>query len=297
MSVSIVLPVYADRFMQLPEAPCLEAIAGTVADFFQLPESEVRARLQHEFDHPGVGVAEAWRDAAPETPEDVTRFYEETTSYVFDLAADHCRDRREDVWMPILDRLARAPGKEVLAFGDGIGTDSIALARAGYQVTYFDLPGVTSSFARFRFARECLAGEISFVDRREALPENAFDGIVSIEVLEHLSDPFGAMELFHSLLRDGGIVLLTESFESIGPDFPSHLEGNAMYAGRTHQLMESIGFASTYFNTVPINRPMEFRKVSPGRRGDLARAWGKVRRATRTRWRYLTDGVAAHRSR
>jgi SAM-dependent methyltransferase len=275
---------------------CLEAIAGSVADFFDLSESDVRERLQHAYDHAGLGVANAWRDAAPETPEEVTRFYQETTAYVFDLAADHCRERRADFWAAVMPRLARAPGKEVLAYGDGIGTDSIALARAGYRVTYFDLPGVTSQFARFRFGREGLVEKITFVDRAEELPAGHFHAILSVEVLEHLSDPVGAMKLFHSLLRDNGVVLLTESFESVGPDFPSHLETNYTYAGRTHKLMESIGFASTYFNSNPINRPMEFRKVAPGRRGELLRAWGKLKRATRTRSRYLADAMATHRS-
>ena len=151
-------------------------MAGSVADFFELPEAEVRARLQREYDEPGIGVAEAWREAAPETPDQVTRFYEETRSYVFDLAADHCRDRRADVWAPVMARLTRAAGRDVLVYGDGIGTDSIALARAGYRVTYFDLPGVTSAFARFQVAREGLAEQIAFVDRQDALQEGAANG-------------------------------------------------------------------------------------------------------------------------
>ena len=274
---------------------CLEQIAGPVAEFFDLPPAEALRRLEDEYEHPGAGVAEAWRAAAPETPEEVERFYMETSSYVFDLAADHCRERRHDVWAAILDRLARAPGKDVLAYGDGIGTDAIGLARAGYRVTYYDLPGVTSRFARFRFEREGLGDAITFVEDAEALGERRFDAIVSIEVLEHLADPVGTMRLFYSLLRDDGITLITESFESVGPDFPSHLESNSRYAGRTHQLMESIGFASTDFNRDPINRPMALRRVPIGRRGDAVRTWGRVKRAARTRSRRVTDALAPHR--
>src|SRR3954471_11126849 len=98
-------------------APCLAAMARDVAAFLDLPEAEVLERLQHEYEHAGVGVAEAWEAAAPKTPEEVSRFYQETAAYVFDLAADHCRERRSDVWLPILDRLARAPGKEILLYG------------------------------------------------------------------------------------------------------------------------------------------------------------------------------------
>jgi SAM-dependent methyltransferase len=275
---------------------CLEAIAPIIAEFFDLAEADVLRRLEHEYQHPGAVVADAWTAAAPKTPDDVTRFYEETNSYVFDLAADHCRDRRADVWTPVLDRLRRAPGKDVLVYGDGIGTDSIALVRAGYRVTYFDLPGITSRFARFRFEREGLADEIAVVDREDDLREHSFDAVVSIEVLEHLSDPVGAMRLFYSLLRENGVALITESFESVGPDYPSHLEDNFRYAGRAHELMESIGFAATYFNTDPINRPMEFRRVPSGWKGDLIRTWGKVKRAARTRWRRLATAVPGGRA-
>src|SRR3954454_14040864 len=172
----------------MPGAPRLDGMARDVAAVFDLPEAEVLERLQHEYEHAGVGVAEAWEAAAPKTPEEVSLFYQDTTAYVFDLAADHCRERRADVWVPIMDRLARAPGNEVLLYGDGIGTDSIALARAGYRVTYFDLPGITSRFARFRFEREGLADDIDVVEQSEALRGRRFDAIVSIEVLEHLSD-------------------------------------------------------------------------------------------------------------
>src|SRR4051794_27733665 len=239
--------------------PCLERIVGPIAEFLELPEADVHQRLRVEYDEPGAGVASAWREAAPQTPEEITRFYEETRAYIFDLAADHCRERRRIFWDRVLYRLRNAGASEVLAYGDGIGTDSIALAHAGYRVTYFDLPGVTSEFARFRFAHEAPA-EINAVDRPEELPEGAFDAIVCVEVLEHLPDPLEAMRRLHSLLVEGGVALITESFESVGPDFPSHLESNTQYAGHTHQMMESIGFASTWFNADPINRPMEFRK-------------------------------------
>jgi hypothetical protein len=92
------------------------------------------------------------------------------------------------------------------------------------------------------------------------------------------------------------VALITESFESVGPDYPSHLEDNFRYAGRAHELMESIGFAATYFNTDPINRPMEFRRVPSGWKGDLIRTWGKVKRAARTRWRRLATAVPGGRA-
>jgi SAM-dependent methyltransferase len=206
----------------------LDEVATMIAEFFRLEGSVVRSRLRHEYEHPGLEVAAAWRAASPRTPEEITRFYQETDAYVF---------------------------------------------------------------ARFRFEREGLLPAIRVVVEPGALEEASFDVILSIEVLEHLPDPMDAMRLWHLLLRPGGLVLATESFESIGPDYPSHLESNYQFAGRTHRMMEAAGFASTYFNMDPPNYPMEFTKITPGLSGLRAQLGGKVRRAAKTRWNYLRADV------
>src|SRR5436190_1335809 len=108
--------------------PCLERMVSPIADFFGVAEVEAREQLRRAYDEPGAEVAAAWEEASPQTPDEVSRFYQETRAYVFDLAADHCRERRRAFWEKVRDRLQRARVSEVLAYGDGIGTDSIALA-------------------------------------------------------------------------------------------------------------------------------------------------------------------------
>jgi SAM-dependent methyltransferase len=262
--------------------------AELLAEFRSISRSEVSAWLAIEIEEPGKSVAEAWRKADPHTPEEVTAFYRETDSYLYDLAADHCSSVRRPVWDVVVERIERhGRYRNVLLYGDGIGTDSIALARRGHKVTYYDLPGTTSEFARFRFAREELQDRIAVItDAREILPES-FDAVVCIEVLEHVVDPVGTMKDLYAALRTGGIALITESFESIGPDYPSHLPGNFKYAGKTHRLMERLGFASTYYNYHPINRPMEFVKKAPNLAGELLGLRGRLRRVVHTRWRYI----------
>jgi SAM-dependent methyltransferase len=261
-----------------------------LAEFLSVPDSQTSARLEAEFSNPGKLVAEAWLQAGPKTPDEITKFYQETDSYVYDLAADHCCFRRTLVWEATVRRIERrGPGQDVLLYGDGIGTDSIALARRGHRVTYFDLPGRTSEFARFRFARESVEDRITVVTKPTEIPAERFDAVVCIEVLEHVPDPPSIMRNLYGALKNRGIALITESFESVGPDYPSHLPTNIRYAGKTHRLMESLGFASTYYNSDPINRPMEFTKGHSSIAGDLLRWKGKVRRAVQTRWRYLTQ--------
>jgi SAM-dependent methyltransferase len=263
-----------------------ESIVPLVAEFFALSEREVWQRIEYELDSPGSTVADAWRLAKPNSPDDVRSFYSETDSYVYDLLVDHCHVRRRDAWTALMTRIGRLGfSRDVLLYGDGIGTDSIALARCGHHVTYFDVPGVTSAFARFRFERESPTIPIAVIEAEADIPAKAFDVVVCIEVLEHVPDPPAVMRALYRALRPGGIALITESFESVGDEFPSHLPENFRYAGRTHQLMEGIGFANTYYNTDPVNRPMEFTKVGGDLSGALLKVKGKLRRAVESRWR------------
>jgi len=268
-----------------------------LAEFLSATEREVESRLNSELKDPGESVAEAWLVSNPRTPGEITQFYQETESYIFDLASDHCCSRRAFVWNPVVTRIdRRGPRQDVLLYGDGIGTDSIALARLGHRATYFDLPGRTSDFARFRFASEGLEDSITVITNPSKIPAGRFDAVVCIEVLEHVPDPTGTMRNLYAALKSGGIALITESFESIGPAYPSHLPENLKYAGKTHRLMERVGFANTYYNSEPINRPMEFIKKDPGLAADLLRLRGRLQRAVRTRWRYITHSAKGSES-
>jgi len=263
-----------------------------IAEFFRIGTSEARDRLESELREPGRLVAEAWCLVNPQTPSDVLRFYRETQSYVYDLAADHCQVRRRPVRSAVIQRIeGRGTNQNVLLYGDGIGDDSIAIVRRGHNVTYFDLPGITSSFARFRFEKEALRNQIAILTDETEIPNEAYDVVVCIEVLEHVSDPPAVMRTLHRSLNTGGIALITESFDSVGPEYPSHLPQNFKYAGKTHRLMERLGFANTYYNRDPVNRPMEFTKIQSGLKGDVMRLRYKLRRAIDTRWRRPSQKV------
>src|SRR5262245_181220 len=79
-------------------------LSELAAEFLSVPDFESRARLEAELRDPGKLVAEAWRQAEPGTPDEITRFYQDTESYIYDLAADHCCFRRALVWDAIVGR-------------------------------------------------------------------------------------------------------------------------------------------------------------------------------------------------
>lgn len=134
-----------------------------------------RILLSLSFDEPIVAQEEDSRDPA---------------------AAVRALDRR---WPGIVARLR---GKRVLDFGCGTGALAVGLAREGCDVVGLDI-----QLDLLDQARE-LAGDtpVEFTDR---LGESRFDWVVSVNSMEHFSDPGGALDTMRRVLAPGGRVFVT----------------------------------------------------------------------------------------
>jgi D-arabinose 1-dehydrogenase-like Zn-dependent alcohol dehydrogenase len=118
----------------------------------------------------------------------------------------------------------------VLGCGGGIGDTTLAFASNGVHVTYIDFPGVCSDFARWRWK------EFDCADRVHAMtpedfwngPEQRFDAVCSIDVLEHLEHPVRHVMRYRDLLRSGGHLFVTAHF-SHSEHNPDHLPENDAY--------------------------------------------------------------------
>jgi SAM-dependent methyltransferase len=117
----------------------------------------------------------------------------------------------------------------VLSIGDGLGFDSLELARAGHDVTYYELPGRTEAFARRLFAETGAAVEV-IIDLGLSGDE-AFDAVVCLDVLEHAPDPLAVVGDVVRRLRPGGLALFSAPFFVILPWYPTHLKTNRRYSG------------------------------------------------------------------
>ncbi len=193
-----------------------------LSTFLNMDTAELRGRLPNSSSelaalHPGA--------FDPLTTE---RFYEDTVGdvHLLELAAWHLGSAAY-----IADTLrlqAHVAGGQVLDFGGGIGTHALAAAALpGVERVWFvDLNPRNRAFVSWR------AEELGLADRIRCLRDlgdpslpDTFDTIVCLDVLEHLKDPAGQLEVFAQRLQGDGHALLNwYFFRGFADEYPFHLE-------------------------------------------------------------------------
>lgn len=115
--------------------------------------------------------------------------------------------------------LAPRPGERYLDAGCGSGVLSDRLAETGATVVGVDGNAAAIEFARATFTRANLEFRSGLVDEL-GLADASFDGIVFLEVIEHVTAAQAAdvLATFHRLLRPGGrLVVSTPNRRSAWP--------------------------------------------------------------------------------
>ncbi len=249
------------------------AIVSTITEFTGMPHAEAEARVWNEVIEPGWNVR---RDVARfgVTPfhfdDQMARLYGEGDGFIFDSLLFWARPIRRSWIRHTLDRIqthaertARQVGDlQVLMFGDGPGNDSLFLARSGVTVHYHEVPGSrTYDFAVARFHRCGLWGtRILPVESPLSQMTEQYDVVVSFEVLEHLPEPLAQIVQISSILKTGGIALVTDDFGDLTPALPTHLRSSARYLGATPFLFMKHGMRLTWYSTEELFKPYEFTK-------------------------------------
>jgi SAM-dependent methyltransferase len=260
-----------------------EEIVDEICAVTGWPRAAVASRVEAERRACGANVcADARRlgvtwhvfDAAME------RLYRETEGFVYETMVFWSSGSRPE-WIARAeerlalrcreDRITREDAR-VLVWGDGTGSDSIALARAGWRPDVLEYPGSrTFEFLERRLAHHRLLGErVRVVTDDQELRAGTYDAIVCFEVLEHVPDPLQMISRLSDLLRPGGIALVTEAFREVSAGLPTHLRSNLRYAGRTPFLFRDAGLHLTWFAGRPRFKPSEYRRLErPGLRERL----------------------------
>lgn len=113
------------------------------------------------------------------------------------------RTRFEETARLVAERIR--PGAEVLEVAPGPGYLAIEMARRGYRVTALD---ISKSFVRITRENAAKAGVAVDVRHGNAsqmpLPAASFDFVVCMAAFKNFTDPVGAMNEMHRVLKPGG---------------------------------------------------------------------------------------------
>jgi len=123
-------------------------------------------------------------------------------------------------------------GSEILDVGAGEGALSERLSDAGFKVTALDINEKDFKSKKSKFC------QLNFNDENELSNFSAqytekFDGVIGVEVIEHIENPWKYIDFMKRLIKPGGILLITT------PNITSWLSRLIfLFEGRFHQFAD-----------------------------------------------------------
>lgn len=166
----------------------------------------------------------------------LAEFYNKAESELFELIGWHASDPIHFRTLMCLDIARGRPGRRLLDFGSGIGSDAIVFGTAGYEVTLADVSEPLLAFARWRCERRGL--KVSTIDlKHQPLPPSSFDVALCFDVLEHIPRPIRTLGRISQSLRGGGLLFVHAPF-GVDPDRPMHV----VHADAITTRMRTVGF-------------------------------------------------------
>jgi SAM-dependent methyltransferase len=233
---------------QNPSSPrpigCWNEIVELLAECAESSRSEVVRRLRFECESLGNNVrAEiAKAEIVPFVWTDrLVQWYERTDAFLFESLVWNNTPTKIAMRRWLVEYLRRAwprPGR-ILCFGDGLGLDTAALAKAGHRLAYYEPSQRCSRFADEVFRRNEVV--IERIDSIADLQPGSFDAVVCLDVLEHVPDAPGMVEQLASFVRPGGLLAVHAPFWYLNATTPTHLKVNRRFSGRFEPLYSTGG--------------------------------------------------------
>lgn len=159
---------------------------------------ELKAYLGDDFDEDRFHHHRHHVDAEEESAPDEATFYRTSEAYLYDLTAFGAWGTK----VPYMEAFRRfvPRGSSVLDYGCGIGNDGLRLLDDGYRVSFADFDNPSTKYLRWRLERRGHHAEVFDVEK--TVP-GGFDAAFSLDVIEHVEDPWGFLR---SLEERAGIV-------------------------------------------------------------------------------------------
>jgi len=181
-------------------------------------------------------------------------FYVDTTAFLFETVVWNRSSLKQELrqWITAFLRSKYDRPLDVLVFGDGLGFDSTHFAEAGHRTSYFEV-----SERAIRFAtkvHEACGQQVELLTSIAQVRSKSFDVVVCLDVLEHLPDPAGLVQLLSSILRPNGRLFSHAPFWYLAPSVGTHLASNRKFSGDWKNLYRPAGLrpieANLFWNPI-----------------------------------------------
>lgn len=169
---------------------------------------------------------EDWETKRPETADEVSAFYDETTVWFPVLLWWHGTARGSNSPARVASGAARVfrmiGATRVLDFGCGVGTTSAFLAERGLEVIAADVSKEALQFTEWRLRERGHDARTVYLRESTAREAGSVDGAVVFDVFEHVhpAELPGVIEDLASLLPPGGVICFNQAF--VQEDEPGH---------------------------------------------------------------------------
>lgn len=190
--------------LKVPGKTLEQTLAEEVAGYFGTTVDEV---VDFWYDST-PRLRDEWIEQHPTTSEDIIHYYDTSTTYIYELSYWHTLHMNLGLieHARSVELALSHGGRRYLDFGGGTGSNIILFHKYGFECTLADISTSLLSFARSRFERRGIA-DATIIDLKSgALPDDYFDFVTAVEVLEHVPDP---LETMHSIVRatkPGGLI-------------------------------------------------------------------------------------------
>lgn len=151
---------------------------------------ELRAYLGDAFDEALLHGHEQALEHELERAGDEGLLYRTSHMYLYDLTV-FAMSQTKAPYLALAARRIPAPAR-VLDLGCGIGSDGLALAQAGYDVTFADFANPSTDYLRWRLAHRGLAAPVHDLDAGTLGGD--FDLAYAFDVIEHVRDPHAFLD-------------------------------------------------------------------------------------------------------
>ena len=170
--------------------------------------------------------------------EDLAEFYASTNAFLYETSVWNRRPLKQEIRNWICDYLkASFPQPlKILAYGDGLGFDSLQWSQTRHDVTYFEVSPDCIAYAQQVFKKN--NAEINILQSITGLEPDSFDVIICLDVLEHVPEPSFILADFTKWLKvDGLLITLVLNTSEIQAEIQRLYE--ALYKPRTAACSQS----------------------------------------------------------